>query len=126
MGGLGYLISLGVGLFAGVERKRRDLSLLRLIGLVRRDLMLFPLVQAGAIALAGAVLAAMVALGASAMVNGLSLGNAGGMDSRAVCVIAPSHLMLAAVSTLAGAVAAALFAGRRAARILPAEGLRDG
>jgi hypothetical protein len=34
--------------------------------------------------------------------------------------------MLAAVSTLAGAVAAALFAGRRAARILPAEGLRDG
>ena len=126
LGGLGYLVSLGVGLYANVERKQRDLSLLRLIGLLRRELVLFPLLQAAAIALAGAALAGGVALAVAAVVNGLPLGGAaGGPADRPVCVVEPLHLLLAGLATLAGAAAAAAFAGGRAARILPAEGLRD-
>lgn len=120
LGGLGYLASLGVGLYANVERKRRDLSLLRLVGLLRRDLMLFPLLQALAIGLAGAVLAASLAGLAGVLVNRLPMAGNG-----AICVIAPIHLALAALATVAGAVLATLFAGRRAARIQPAEGLTD-
>jgi putative ABC transport system permease protein len=127
LGGVGYLVSLGVALYAGVERKRRELSLLRLIGLTRRDLVLFPLVQALWIALAGVAFAAAVALLVAGFVNRLPLGTAGGGggDGRAVCVVALHHLLVAAAVTLAGAAAAAAFAGGRAGRILPAEGLRD-
>ncbi len=129
LGGLGYLVSLGVGLFAGVERKRRELSLLRLIGLSRRDLVLFPLVQAAIVALAGATLAGVVALAVAALVNGLPLGGpagAGGAGGRPVCVVTATQLLLAGLATLVGALVASGFAGGRAARILPSEGLRDG
>jgi putative ABC transport system permease protein len=128
LGGLGYLISLGAGLYANVERKRRDLSLLRLVGLLRSDLVLFPLLQALSIALAGAVLAGSVALTVAAVVNGLPIASAAGgaVAARPLCVVAPAHLLLAGLATLAGAAAAAAFAGGRASRILPAEGLRDG
>ncbi len=127
LGGLGYLVSLGVGLYANVECKRRDLSLLRLIGLLRRDLVLFPLLQAAVIALGGAVLASSVALAVAAMVNGLPIAGAaaGAVASRPICVIAPEHMLLAMLATLVGAGVAATFAGLRVARILPAEGLRD-
>lgn len=127
LGGIGYLVSLGVGLYANVERKRRDLSLLRLIGLLRRDLVLFPLLQAAVIALAGAVLAGSVALAVAAVVNGLPIAGAtaGAAEARPICIVAPVHLLLAVLATLAGAAVAAVSAGLRAARILPAEGLRD-
>jgi putative ABC transport system permease protein len=128
LGGIGYLISLGAGLYANVERKRRDLSLLRLVGLLRSDLVLFPLLQALSIALAGAVLAGSVALAVAAVVNGLPIAGAAGgaVAARPLCVVAPAHLLLAGLATLAGAATAAAFAGGRASRILPAEGLRDG
>lgn len=129
LGGLGYLVSLGVGLYANVERKRRDLSLLRLVGLLRRDLVLFPMLQAAAIALAGAALAGGVAVAVAVVVNGLPLAGASGapgaVASRPVCVVEPLHLLFAVLATLVGAATAAAFAGGRAARILPAEGLRD-
>lgn len=124
LGGSGYLLSLGVGLYANVERKRRDLSLLRLVGLLRRDLILFPLIQSAVIALAGSALAGLVAIAVAAVVNRLGLGTPEG--AHAVCVLAPGHLLLATAVTTLGAIGAAIFAGARAARILPSEGLRDG
>ena len=123
LGGIGYLVSLGVGLYANIERKRRDLSLLRLVGLLRRDMILFPLLQSGAIAVVGAMLASAVALGVAILANRLTLGPAD--SSRPVCVLEPYHLLAAVSVTLIGAVVAAAFAGARAARILPSEGLRD-
>ena len=123
LGAVGYLVSLGVGLYANVERKRRDLSLLRLVGLLRRDLILFPLIQSGVIALVGAAVAAATAFAVTSVVNSLDLGQAG--TARAICVLGADHLVLATVGTLFGAIVAAMFAGARAARILPSEGLRD-
>jgi len=123
LGAIGYLVSLGVGLYANVERKRRDLSLLRLVGLLRRDLILFPLIQSAVIALVGAAVAAGTAFAVTSVVNSLDLGQAGG--GRAICVLGADHLVLATMGTLFGAIVAAIFAGARAARILPSEGLRD-
>jgi len=124
LGGIGYLVSLGVGLYANVERKRRDLSLLRLVGLLRRDLILFPLVQSAMIALIGSAIAGAAAIAVTGAVNRLDLGQAG--TGRAICALDASHILLAMAATLSGAVIAAAFAGARAARILPSEGLRDG
>jgi putative ABC transport system permease protein len=125
LGGVGYLVSLGVGLYANVERKQRDLSLLRLIGLSRRDLVVFPLIQALIIAGAGAALASLLALIVAGLVNRLPLAGANAAGARAICVIEAQHLLLAFLVSLLGAALSAAFAGYRAARIEPAEGLRD-
>lgn len=123
LGGLGYLLSLGVGLYAGVERKLRELSLLRLAGFRRGDLALFTLAQAGLTGAAGALLAAGAALAIQAALNRLwPVAEAGG----ALSAIALPHLGIAIIGTVAAAALAAGFAGLRAARIRPAEGLRHG
>lgn len=122
LGGAGYLVAVGMRLYADVERKRRALSQLRLLGFRRADAVLLPLAQSLLVGLAGAVAGGAAALLAGELVNRLDLAQAGG---RAICVIAPWHLALAALATLAGAALAAIAAGIRAGRIAPAEGLRD-
>lgn len=124
LGGAGYLVSLAVGLYANVERKRRDFALMRLIGLSGRDLLLLPAIQASCIALAGSALAVAVALAVTRVVNAVAA-EAASADARAVCILDPAHAAAACAATLAGAILAAAFAGARAARIEPAEGIRD-
>ena len=123
LGATGYLVSLGVGLYAAVERKQIDLSLLRLIGMRRGTLVLVPVTQAIMIALCGSTLAALVSLGAGAIVNQLPLG-ASGANPRPICLIETWQLEFAIGVTILSAAAAAGFAGRRAARISPAEGIQ--
>jgi len=125
LGGVGYLLSLAVGLYAQVERKRRDFALMRLIGLTGGELRLFPALQAAALALAGSALAIALALAVTRIVN-IVAADAAAPGARPVCLVAPAHLAMAVAATLLGAVLAAAFAGGRAARIAPAEGLRDG
>lgn len=126
LGGLGYVVSLGVSLYANVERKQRELSLLRLIGLRRGELTLFTVLQGNAIGALGALLAAGVALGMQAGLNAWwPLGEAG-QARAALSVIAPWHLLAATGCSMAGATVAALFAGLRAGAIEPAEGMRYG
>lgn len=122
LGGAGYLIALAVGLYANVERKRRELALLRLMGLSARGLLLFPALQALIFALAGTALAATVALALQGFVNSLDLAVA---EGRAVSAIGLGDLALAAAATSIGGLLAAAVAARRAAAISPGEGLRD-
>jgi putative ABC transport system permease protein len=126
LGGVGYLVSLGVSLYATVERKIRELSLLRLAGFRRGDLVLFTLVQAGLTGAAGAAVASALALGLQAALNRLwPLAESGGAPA-ALSVIEAPHILLALLGTVAGAALAAAFAGLRAARVHPAEGVRYG
>jgi len=123
LGGLGYLAALATSLWSNVERKRRALSLLRLMGLPAWGLAAFPMVQALLIAGLGLALAfglyalaawAINALFAEALVPGERLAG-----------LTPGHVLLAAGVTLLVALLAAGTAARRALRIEPAEGLRD-
>lgn len=123
-GGAGYLVSLGVGLWAQVERKRRDLALLSLLGLRRRGLLMMPLLQAAAIALAGAMLAFAIAASVATVLNRAFAGTVTG--DRPVCLLTAQMGVAAAGVTLAGALVAAMLAGMRAAAVPPAEGLAEG
>ena len=123
LGGLGFMISLGLSLYANVERKQRELSLLRLLGVRRRSLVMIPVLQGTTIALAGAVAAGAFALVTANGLNGLGL--AGGTTARPICVLTPFHLWAAVAITVVAAMTAAAFAGRRAALIAPVEGLQD-
>lgn len=124
LGTLGFIVSLGVGLYANVERKQRELSLLRLIGLLKRNMILIPVMQATVVSIIGAVVAGLLALGVAFVLNCFPLVGEGSAAKR-LCVIEPWHLVAALVASVAGAMLAASFAGRRAARILPAERLAD-
>lgn len=123
-GGVGYLVSLGVGLWAQVERKRRDLALLALLGLRRRALLALPLIQAAAVALAGAALAVAIAAGVATVLNRAFAGSVTG--ERPVCLLTLSMAAAAAGVTLLGALLAAVLAGLRAGAVPPAEGLSEG
>jgi len=123
-GGSGYLVSLGVGLWAQVERKRRDLALLALLGLRRGALLALPLIQAAAVALAGAALAFATAAAVAAVLNRAFAGTVTG--ERPVCLVTAGMGLAAAGVTLAGALLAAVLAGLRAAAVPPAEGLAEG
>ena len=123
-GGAGYLVSLGVGLWAQVERKRRDLALLSLLGMKRRALLMLPLLQAAAVALAGALLAFGVAAAVAGVLNRAFAGTVAG--DRPVCLLTAGMGAAAAGVTLVGALVAAVMAGVRAAAVAPAEGLAEG
>jgi putative ABC transport system permease protein len=123
-GGAGYLVSLGVGLWAQVERKRRDIALLSLLGLKRRALLMLPLVQAAAVALVGALLAFAIAAAVATVLNRAFAGSVTG--DRPVCLLTPMMGFAAAGITMAGALLAAVLAGLRAAAVPPADGLAEG
>jgi putative ABC transport system permease protein len=123
IGSLGFLASLAANLLANVERKRRELAVVRLIGFPTRSLVLFPVAQAGLVALLGAAAALAVYAPVATALNvwfGESL-----RAGESICRLLPTHLSIAFSATLLGAAAAAAWAGWRAARIEPAEGLRD-
>lgn len=121
LGGTGFLVSLGAGLWANVERKRVPLAQLRFLGLRARAMRVFPVAQALALAGAGSALALGVAFAAAAVVNGAFAGLLA-LD-RPLCVISPGLALSAAGATLAGAVLVSAAAGSRAARVEPWEGL---
>lgn len=123
-GGAGYLVSLGVGLWAQVERKRRDIALLSLLGLKRRALLMLPVLQAAMVALVGALCAFAVAAAVAGVLNRAFAGTVTG--DRPVCLLTAAMGAGAVGVTLAGAVLASLLAGIRAARVPPAEGLAEG
>lgn len=122
LGGVGYAVSLAVAMQASVERKRRALALLRLMGMPTRGLIAFPLTQAVALACGGALVAGAIALAVAALVNRLGVAVGEGPLAR----IALDHLAVAAALTVVAAALSSTFAALRAAGIEPAEGLRDG
>ncbi len=121
MGGMGFLVSLGTGLWANVERKRTALALMRFLGLRRAGLSVFPVVQAAAMALAGSGLGLLAALAAATVVN-TALAGTLAID-HALCVISPWTAVAAVVVTVVGAVLVAGAASLRAAGIEPWEGV---
>ncbi len=121
LGAAGVLVSLGASLWTHVERRSRDLSVLRLLGLSARQAMLLPVAQSWAIALIGLALAVGFFAVTAALINTL-FGDM--VPGAAACRLGPAHLGGAALITLAGASLASALAAWQAGRIEPAEGLR--
>ena len=121
LGGAGFLVSMGAGLWAGVERKRQALAQLRFLGLHAVSLLLVPVVQAAVVAVCGAAVACLAAVGGAAVINSLFTGQLP-LD-RPLCLLWLGTLAVAAAVTLAGAVLVAGAAGLRAARVEPWEGV---
>ncbi len=123
IGLVGFSLSLGASLWANVDRKRKELSVLRLVGFRTGDIIWFPMIQALYTAVLGWALAVAIYQGAALAINDmLSVQLA---DGQQVCVLLTEHYVAALVVTAVSAVLAAALAGMRSARIAPAEGLRE-
>jgi putative ABC transport system permease protein len=120
---IGLVGALTASMVAGVDRKRRSMAVLGLLGFSRRSIMIFPLVQAWVIGFAGVAV-------------GLALAGFGAMainayfapvfrDGQVAARLEAGHIGVAtAVIALLTSFPAAI-AARRVSRIDPAEGLRE-
>jgi putative ABC transport system permease protein len=123
IGLIGFSLSLGASLWANVDRKRKDLSVLRLVGFRTGDIVWFPVTQAFYTALLGWLLAGGIFYGAAYVINDMLAEQM--LNGQQVCVLLPRHFAMALGLTIAAAVVAAALAGWRSARIEPSDGLRE-
>jgi len=119
----GCMASLAGALLANIDRKRKELSLLRLLGFGRTAIGGYLILQAlGLSSAAFATACVLYALGSAVFNNALG-GNLA--NSGFVCRLEPTHLLLAFASTLLLAMVVAAIGGLRAIQIQPAESLRQ-
>jgi putative ABC transport system permease protein len=121
VGIIGLCLSLAAAQWAWVERRRMDLSYLRLIGFEGGEIALLPVFQSLLIVLAGLVGAAALGWLADSVVDRLFKGQlAAGEVSR----LGLAELGIVAALASLAAVAASIAASAAARRISPAEALR--
>jgi len=123
VGVTGFLLSLATSLWANVDRKRRELAILRLVGLRTGPMIAFPAAQALLIALGGLALSALLYAVVSSLFNTALA--AGLQRDELVCRLLIGDALAAGLLTLLFALGASIGGGYRAARIDPAESLRD-
>lgn len=119
---VGLTLSLAAAQWGWVERKRRDLSYLRLIGLNTASLAAIPLFQAVLTVVSGTLIAALLAVFASQLINQLFAGQLAAVSNLSLLSI--WHVAIVAGLALASGVAAALLAAFNAQRVTPIEALR--
>lgn len=120
LGGSAVLIA---SFYAAVERKKGELSLLRLLGFSRGDIFSMPIVQSIMLASAGFVLALVLFFSFASLINSqyssdLTLGGS-------ICRLDISHVAMFALATFVIAILSSLIAANRTLQIDPAEALRQ-
>ena len=123
IGLVGFSLSLGASLWANVDRKRKELSVLRLVGFRTADIVWFPMVQALFTAALGWALAVAIYQATAWVINDMMATQL--ETGQQVCRLLPWHYAIALGLTCAAAVLAAGLAGLRSARVEPSEGMRD-
>ncbi|MGO8869620.1 MAG: FtsX-like permease family protein [Alphaproteobacteria bacterium] len=118
----GFVVALAATQWSSVERKRRELALLAVIGYGRPWLMALPLVQAFVLALLGSLAALALFLGAAAVIN-LRFPLVGAVSDA--CRLSAAEAGLFAGATCVMAVVAAMLAALRVTRIELAATIRD-
>ncbi|MCQ3031369.1 ABC transporter permease [Pseudomonas syringae] len=117
----GAFAAIFAGALAAVERKRRELSVLRLLGFSTGALLLFVVLQA----LYSGGLAALLAAGVYGLAEtGLNRLFAQATNEYASHLL-PVHYLVALLAVLGASLSAAAMGGWRVARIEASEGIRD-
>ena len=120
---VGYCLSFATTVWANVDRKQREFSVLRLTGFRTSEIVWFPLLQGVFTAAFGWFVAVVVYMTAQGTLNALFSSTIGG--GQPVSRLEIWHLFAALGMTLIAAVAAAVVGGRRVAHLEPSLGLRD-
>ena len=119
---IGYVLSLGASLWANVDRKYKELCILRLTGFRTSEIICFPIIQAMLTACLGWILAVFifqfVAFAMSHFISELT-------NATDICRLLPIHYFLAFAITSLAAFCSALLAGFRTIKGEPTDGLRE-
>ncbi len=118
-GGIAALIA---SLYAAVERKQQELSVMRLIGLSRLNVFLFPIYQGITMALMSMIVAMGGYFSLSAVINRVFSSDLE-MGER-ICELPLSYLVIGTATTVVVALMSSSFAAWRTTKIDPAEALR--
>jgi len=119
----GYALSLGASLWANTGRKRRELSVMRLLGYRGGGIMLYPSFHALFTAVLDWLSAVFVYLLLKQIINRVLAADLAAGHS--ICFLMLLHFAAALLSTLIASLLGAVLGGVRAARIEPSEGLRE-
>jgi putative ABC transport system permease protein len=120
---VGFVLTLGLHLAAGVIEKVSEITLLRLLGMGSAELALFPSFQGTMIAGAGGVGAVLLAMAVQPPVNRW-LDGLGGLQGQVSRLPLPDLALAALLVALAGGLSG-IVAGARVAGIEPVRGLRN-
>lgn len=123
VGVIGAISALTASLYASVERKKKELNVLRLLGLMKRELVLFPIFQGLLLSSGSLVLSAVIFATVSRVINQVFSDHLQATES--LCTLSGSHFILLAAGVLGLSTVSATFAALRATRLDPAEALRD-
>ncbi len=123
VGAFGFSFSLGASLWANVDRKRKELSILRLVGFQGGKIILFPVMQSLYTGFLGWMLAVLLYLLAEQSINQYLAPSL--QIDQVICYLLAEHFFWALGLTLSVAMVAAILGGYRAAKIEPSDGLRE-
>lgn len=117
----GAVAAVAAGAVAAVERKQRELAVMRLLGFGTAALLLFVVLQALYSGLLAAAVAVLLYAVAERGLNQLFMQAPG----EYACHLLPVHYALALFAVLAASAGAAALGGWRVVRIDPSQGIRD-
>ena len=120
IGGAACLIA---NIYAGIERKRQQLAVLRLLGIGGGAFVRFPLYTASFFAISGVVVALLLYSGVASLINTLFASHLA--EGENICRLTWWHALAAFGLTWAVALLAGAIAARKAISIDPAEALRN-
>lgn len=120
---LGFLASTASNMLAHVNRKRRHLGIIRLLGFPTSDIVLFPLLQAALTGFLGVCLASLVYCFVSLLINKLFASRL--VQGEMICRLEPEHFFATMCLVMFLSIMASAYAAYRASQIDPSEVIRD-
>lgn len=123
VGVIGGISALTASLYASVERKKKELNILRLLGLLKRQIVLFPVIQGLILSASGLTLAGLVFWIVARIINHLFSSHL--RASESFCTLSTTHIVILIAGLCACSIFSATLAALQAIRLDPAEALRD-
>jgi len=123
VGVLGGIATLGANLYASIEGKRREFSILRLLGISRGSLFRFPLYQGLLISISGVSMALLIFISMAEVINSLFGNYLSGEES--FCRLYIDHITIVYGIAIVVALISSLLAAIKATNADPAEAMRD-
>jgi hypothetical protein len=109
--------------FAAVERKRKELGVLQLLGMPKLFLFAFPMLQSAFLSLAAFGLALFLFMNFADLINAQFATDL--REGEAFCSLRQDHALSVLKATMGFGLVASLFAALRSSRIQPSEALRS-
>ncbi|MBM9514879.1 ABC transporter permease [Desulfogranum marinum] len=123
VGIIGGVSALTASLYASVERKKKELNILRLIGMFKLEIVRFPLYQGLLLSGSGIILAISFFVIISGVINTLFRSHLSADES--LCTLTTGQLIFLTSGVLLLSAVASVFAALHATKMDPAEALRD-